>query len=57
MFYDFHYSHLWALDFNDDLINSERAAELFSSCIVNEEGREGLASFFEKRKPYWAREE
>ena len=42
---------------NDDLINSERAAELFSSCIVSEEGREGLASFFEKRKPYWAREE
>ena len=42
---------------NDDLINSERAAELFSSCIVSEEGREGLASFIEKRKPYWAREE
>ena len=27
--------------------------ELFSDCIVHEEGREGFASFFEKRKPYW----
>lgn len=36
---------------NIDLIN---AAELFSDSIVHEEGREGLASFFEKRKPSWA---
>ena len=42
---------------NNDQIDSERAAEMFSSCIVSEEGREGIASFFEKRKPYWAREE
>ena len=35
---------------NIDLIN---AAELFSDCVVHEEGREGFSSFFEKRKPFW----
>ena len=34
-------------------VNQKKAAELFSDCIVHEEGREGFASFFEKRKPYW----
>jgi len=34
-------------------IDLKIAAELFSDCIVHEEGREGLTSFFEKRKPYW----
>ena len=34
-------------------VNPKKAAELFSDCIVHEEGREGFASFFEKRKPYW----
>ena len=38
-------------------VDTKRAAEYFSSCIVNEEGREGFNSFFEKRKPYWAMEE
>ena len=42
---------------NNNLVNPENAAELFSSSIISEEGREGLASFFEKRKPFWAREE
>ena len=41
----------------NNLVDPKRAAELFSSCIVNEEGREGFNSFFEKRKPYWALEE
>ena len=30
-------------------VDTKRAAEYFSSCIVNEEGREGFNSFFEKR--------
>ena len=34
-------------------INSQKAAELFADCVVHKEGREGFASFFEKRKPYW----
>ena len=38
-------------------VDPKRAAEFFSSCIVNDEGREGFNSFFEKRKPYWAMEE
>ena len=42
---------------NNNLVNPENAAELFSSSIISEEGQEGLASFFEKRKPFWAREE
>ena len=34
-------------------IDTMHAAKLFSECIVHEEGREGFASFFEKRKPFW----
>ena len=34
-------------------IDTTHAAKLFAECIVNEEGREGFASFFEKRKPFW----
>ena len=32
----------------------DRAAEGFASCLLGEEGREGVASFLEKRKPRWA---
>ena len=35
------------------VIDPKKAAELFSDCVVHEEGREGFASFFDKRKPYW----
>ena len=35
-------------------INTVMAADLFSDCLVGEEGQEGFSSFFEKRKPYWA---
>ena len=31
-------------------IETSHAAKLFSQCIVHEEGREGFASFFEKKK-------
>ena len=34
-------------------IDLNRAAELFSKSINSNEGRDGLASFFEKRKPFW----
>ena len=34
-------------------INTVMAADLFSDCLVGEEGKEGFSSFFEKRKPYW----
>ena len=33
----------------------ERAGEEFAACILGEEGREGIASFLEKRKPSWAK--
>ncbi|MEO3387915.1 enoyl-CoA hydratase-related protein [Mesorhizobium sp. CAU 1741] len=32
----------------------DRAADGFASCLLGEEGREGVASFLEKRKPRWA---
>lgn len=32
----------------------DRAAESFAACLRGEEGREGVASFLEKRKPNWA---
>jgi isohexenylglutaconyl-CoA hydratase len=32
----------------------DRAADAFASCLLGEEGREGVASFIEKRKPRWA---
>jgi isohexenylglutaconyl-CoA hydratase len=34
-------------------INIEKAADLFSKSIHSNEGKDGLASFFEKRKPFW----
>ena len=37
----------------NDVLNPEKAAELFADCILHQEGREGFASFFEKRTPYW----
>ncbi len=36
----------------DQLI--DRAAGIFADCITSDEGREGIASFVEKRKPKWA---
>ncbi len=39
------------LDRNDML---DFAAEGFAGCMLSDEGREGVASFLEKRKPYWA---
>jgi len=35
-------------------IDIKHAAELFSDCVVHDEGREGLSSFFDKRKPSWS---
>lgn len=32
----------------------DRAAAGFAECLLGEEGREGVASFLEKRKPRWA---
>lgn len=32
------------------------AAHGFASCLLSDEGREGVAAFVEKRKPYWANE-
>jgi isohexenylglutaconyl-CoA hydratase len=32
----------------------ERAGEEFATCLLGEEGREGVVSFLEKRKPSWA---
>lgn len=32
----------------------DRAADSFATCLRSEEGREGVASFLEKRKPDWA---
>ena len=34
----------------------EFAAKGFAEAIIGEEGREGIASFLEKRKPRWAEE-
>ena len=39
---------------NYNTLNTVRAADLFSDCLVGEEGQEGFSSFFEKREPYWA---
>ena len=33
---------------------TELAGEEFARCMLSDEGREGVASFLEKRKPYWA---
>ena len=32
----------------------DRAADSFATCLLSDEGREGVASFLEKRKPDWA---
>ena len=32
----------------------QAAAEVFADCLLGDEGREGVASFIEKRKPNWA---
>jgi isohexenylglutaconyl-CoA hydratase len=32
------------------------ASQGFASCMLSEEGREGVAAFVEKRKPSWAQE-
>jgi isohexenylglutaconyl-CoA hydratase len=37
----------------NEYIDPEKAADLFSDCIVSDEGKDGFNSFFEKRKPYW----
>jgi isohexenylglutaconyl-CoA hydratase len=34
----------------------DAAARAFATCILSQEGREGIAAFFEKRKPNWARD-
>ena len=34
-------------------IDPQKAASLFSDCVVSDEGQEGINSFFEKRKPFW----
>ena len=33
------------------------AAKGFAECMLSDEGREGVASFIEKRKPVWAEQE
>lgn len=33
----------------------EHAAQSFARCMLDEEGREGVAAFLEKRRPRWAR--
>ena len=38
-------------------INTTHAAKLFYECMIHEEGREGFASFFEKRKPFWSQKD
>ncbi len=30
------------------------AGDKFADCMLGEEGQEGIASFIEKRRPYWA---
>ena len=32
----------------------DRAAQAFATCILSDEGREGIAAFFENRPPAWA---
>lgn len=40
----------------NEYINPQKAANLFSDCVVSDEGQEGINSFFEKRKPFWIME-
>jgi isohexenylglutaconyl-CoA hydratase len=44
---------LMAADTPPEELN-EKAAEAFTECLLSDEGREGTASFVEKRKPSWA---
>lgn len=37
---------------NDDLLR--KTAHQIADRRISDEGREGLAAFLEKRKPYWA---
>ena len=37
----------------NEYIDPQKAANLFSDCVVSDEGQEGINSFFEKRKPFW----
>ena len=39
-------------EINDDLLR--KTAHQIADRRVSDEGREGLAAFLEKRKPYWA---
>ena len=34
-------------------IDIKIAADLFSDCLIGDEGQDGFNSFFEKRKPFW----
>ena len=40
----------------NEYIDPQKAANLFSDCVVSDEGQEGINSFFEKRKPFWIME-
>ena len=40
----------------NEYIDPQKAANLFSDCVVSDEGQEGIISFFEKRKPFWIME-
>lgn len=43
-----------AVDSTDSDAMLERAAQAFSTCILGDEAREGIAAFLEKRKPVWS---
>ena len=47
---------LMATPYLDREAQKNFAAQKFADCITSEEGREGIASFIEKRKPKWAPE-
>ena len=32
----------------------DHVADLFAACMLSDEGKEGISSFVEKRKPYWS---
>ena len=42
--------------YSNNNIDIKKAADLFSDCMVHDEGREGFSSFFEKRKPFWTKD-
>ena len=51
----------YALEMTKKLLSSNQrieikeAAHLFTECVNHPEGKEGLQSFFEKRKPFWTK--